>query len=737
MKKEYILVSKAKVKKVHRLNIEQFKALLNDLVRNQFIDDYRLESDPETKRLMKLEMHATLPHALDFTDSIRHDESAVPCNIFYTDYDFSDNPHMGDPREYYLKYIAPILDELHAFDVHITVSKKGLHIGAYLPENATIEQAQEWQGKMIGLKPDSKCTNLSRLFIMPKAEDYLHMDLKAMFGEQEVEPYTIDLSEIKELPTETSTIHVSSDVEKLMKNGIPAMDIVATTLAKIVKHPLPLVEGERNDAFLKAGEQLWHLFKDESLLVKLFEPFGLSEAERKQVCKNAAKYASSRNNGTLPLALRKTIQELREEAGLTTTANYLPCRPMPENKNLAPLIREIIAVMPPEWREAAGILMLPILGVLATHIRAKYLDDKLHSTTLWAHVISEQAGGKSTLIGYLSDKLMVTIRQRDELGRQQEREYAEALRKAKNSDKQPEDPRPVIREVPFVISVAALLKRLDQANGDHVISITHEVDTMNKTNSAGAWSQKTDLYRNSFENELCGQDFLSDNSYSGMVKIMLNGLGGGTYKSSVNFYGKHVEDGLVGRVAFVVLPPNEGGKMPIIRQLTSKQEAVIQAGILALESAEGEVCLPRTLKALEKWLDEKYQLSVETMSTSIDIFRKRAASMGYRAAVISYILFGYKEKQAVIDYALWVTDVVLKYQVALWGNQLENSEQVIAATSVPNLYKELPEEFTREELVNLRIINGQGSNVRTILSRWRKEGKIIDIETNLFRKTQA
>jgi hypothetical protein len=263
------------------------------------------------------------------------------------------------------------------------------------------------------------------------------------------------------------------------------------------------------------------------------------------------------------------------------------------------------------------------------------------------------------------------------------------------------------------------------------------VDTINKTNSSGTWSQKTDLYRNAYDNEIYGQDYLSENSFSGMFKVIYNGLSGGTPNSSENFYGKHVEDGLAGRVAFVVLPPNFGGKMPIIRQLTSKQEAIIQAGILALESAEGEVCLPRTLKALEKWLDEKYQLSVETMSTSIDIFRKRAASMGYRAAVISYIQFGYKEKQAVIDYALWVADVVLKYQVALWGNRLENSEQIIAATSVPNLYKELPEEFTREELVNLRIINGQGSNVRTILSRWRKEGKIIDLETNLFRKTQA
>ena len=58
MKKEYILVSKAKVKKIYRLNIEKFKSLLNDAVRNQLIDSYRLETDPEKKEALKQEIEA-------------------------------------------------------------------------------------------------------------------------------------------------------------------------------------------------------------------------------------------------------------------------------------------------------------------------------------------------------------------------------------------------------------------------------------------------------------------------------------------------------------------------------------------------------------------------------------------------------------------------------------------------------------------------------------------------------
>lgn len=676
-------------------------------------------------------MWAVIPHAQDFTDDIRHDESAVASDIFYSDYDPADNPHMGDPRVYYLKYIAPILGELHAFDVHVTVSDKGLHIGARLPMGLTIVEAQEWQGKMIGLKPDKKCTNLSRLFIMPKAEDYLYLDLQALYGERESEPYTVDFTELTDNEQE-ATDTVNEEVANLMYNGINAQEIVDATLVKVVRHPLPLVEGERNDAFLKAGKELMPLVKDVYTLAKLFQPHGLSEAERIQVCKNAAKYASKRSD-TLSFTLRKTIQELREEAGLVTTAQLLPCRPMPQS--LPPMIKEIVAVMPIALKASAVILMLSILGFFSTKVRARYLDGNLHSTTFWTHVVGTQAGGKSTLIKWLKEKLMADVKKRDDLARQQENEYAEAVRKAKNSDKQPEDPKPVVREVPFVISNAALLKRLAQAQGQHIISICDEMDTVLKTNNAGAWSSKTDIYRNAFENQIYGQDYLSENSYSGMYPVIYNGLSGGTEGSTERFLEKHVEDGLAGRVAITSVGEEEGGKMPIIKKLTSKQEAAIQQGITVLEAAEGEICLPRTLKAMEKWLDEKYQLFVETTSNAVDVFRKRAAVMGFRAAVVAYILFDYKEKQAVIDYALYIADYVLQQQVARWGDRLEIGEHTTVITSVINNYQALPEVFSREEFVNLRILNGQPTNIRSILSRWRKEGKIVDIDKNHFRKT--
>ena len=165
------------------------------------------------------------------------------------------------------------------------------------------------------------------------------------------------------------------------------------------------------------------------------------------------------------------------------------------------------------------------------------------------------------------------------------------------------------------------------------------------------------------------------------------------------------------------------------------EKAAIEHGIDLLEQSEGEIRLPKLLKAMDGWLEEKAKLALETQSKAIDTFRRRSANIGFRAGGIAFKLCGEKETSVVIDFALWVTDFVLQQQVAMWGQALETDEESNVNHHVVNLYRDLPEEFTREELVNLRTINGQGKNVRMIIKRWKDNGMILEMEQNRYVKT--
>ena len=89
----------------------------------------------------------------------------------------------------------------------------------------------------------------------------------------------------------------------------------------------------------------------------------------------------------------------------------------------------------------------------------------------------------------------------------------------------------------------------------------------------------------------------------------------------------------------------------------------------------------------------------------------------------------------VTEFALWVADYVLQQQVSLWGSYLESQEEMKSTTPVLNLYQELPDEFTREELRELRFMNGMSDNERMNLSRWKKANMIVEIRKGLYAKT--
>jgi hypothetical protein len=68
------------------------------------------------------------------------------------------------------------------------------------------------------------------------------------------------------------------------------------------------------------------------------------------------------------------------------------------------------------------------------------------------------------------------------------------------------------------------------------------------TNRSGAWSKKMEIYKNAFDNELYGQDYRSEDSYSTIVPVAYNYLFAGTYEAVMDFYDNHaVKSGLASR----------------------------------------------------------------------------------------------------------------------------------------------------------------------------------------------
>lgn len=731
MEKRKIIIGWATTNETQAHDLESFNRVLDDPERNEGVLLARNEKDPEKKKWLKTRQPGVMWNVDGCIDNIRSSQNAIPSPFYYTDVDKKDNPHMGDPRDYFFKNIWPHREVLRLVWAQISTSQ-GLHTACQRPQNATIAQAQKWQSSITGLNHDPACHNEDRVTFLGRADEVLHFDKEALFGMKELEPYTIDIPSEDALDGKKGedtviTQEMIEEVRNSEKYGVKSGDIFDGVVGTEM-----IPEGHRNTVvFAKAHKLMAAGFTQKELVILFSSVTNLSQAELNQACRWQPNYVPA--NGKLPNDLRRIVRQLREEKGLVTGEGLLPCRPLP--RKLPPLFAVLAAIAPASLRIPLLILSLPILGAIATRVRFTYLDGVIHTLAFIAHVVGQFAGGKSTIIRWLTEHLLTAIREHDAVGRQAEREYVEAMKKCKADDRKPDDPKPVIREVPITISIAALLKRFDQSQGQHLISVCDEVDTLRNTNRAGAWSDKTVIYRQAFDTGEVGQDFLSENSYSGIFTAAYNMVTGGTEESTRNFYGPHVMDGLVSRVAFTRIESDSfAEEMPRLKPLSVKQKVAIEEGIHTLEAAEGEVRTPRIDKAIEGWLAEKRTLAMETMSFAINAMYKRAAVMGKRSGVIAYILCGYRETNVVVDFALWVADYILQQQVAMWGGHFENEDNGGSTTPVANLFQELPDEFTKEELVNLRSINGQGTNVRMILKRWRDRGMICETDKNRYAK---
>ena len=708
---------------------EVFNQMINNPVVVHNCEMYQQTHDDKFKRrLPGICFHAW------FTDGKRHEESAVPSGLFIFDIDKMAEVLGIAPITFYKERIEARIDELGILVAHITPSADGLRLVAFLRPGMDIAESQAWMGKKLNVAYDGCVKDLSRLSFLVPESHFLYLDRKSLFSFTENLPATIikeeeTEEEIEELEAEEVSNEMTLFTDEEYK-GVPIRRIVELLITRTGGEP---VEGERNNRIFSTASYLRFIcdFNAERLC-SLIPHYGLSDKEVLKICQSA----SSRPRGNkMPDVLQHVIRDCMAEMGIMESQTPLVvCREQP--KKLPPLIQQFVKTAPDAFKAPTVMALLPLMGTLATKVRFSYLDGCLHSPSFMTCVIGTQASGKS-FIRRPEQILLEHIRQQDELEREKERAYQEQLRKSKNARQQPEEPKVCIRKIPVSISIAKLLKRLENAQGKHLISICEEIDTLNKTNRAGAWSEKTDLMRNAFDNTEYGQDYMSSNSYSTTLNVYYNLLFCGTPGSVNKFFLPHLTDGLVSRTIFTSLPDNFGGDMPVFKAFSDKDMAVIADGITRLENAEGTIQLPKLTKAIMQWLDEKRLLALETQSIAMDTFRKRCAVIGFRAGALAYLLNESVENRCVIDFACWIADYVLQQQVLGFGSAIEKEEssfQESKSGPVLQLFSMLPTQFTRHQLEELRASNGQSSNIRMIIHRWKKNGMIEEVAQNTFAK---
>ncbi|MBE6249852.1 MAG: DUF3987 domain-containing protein [Prevotella sp.] len=682
------------------------------------------------------------PHCAEFANNHRAIADAVrPLNRLMLDFD--EKGHTGDilsklemRNEKGEMVVAPEVSGMKILLVEESV-RRGTHVLVELPEGMTAEQAQELMKEATGFTPDAAVKDVSRCIYMVTEEHTKYVSDKLFSIDHS--PLTIEHSSVPVNEAanngQCSMFNVQWPSEF---KGIPYTSIIAEWWHRNGGEP---AEGERNVKLHKLAVNLRAICDNKKdVLMQVMPRFGLSDVELRSVvdsaCKEPPKGISKMMQGIVDaLEMGISSDEIEDaEAVQAETGVKVNVRTLPIG------LKESLTGVPVSMHMPVLCGVMPIAAAYADQVQIEYCDGNLQHLGLMSIIRGEQASNKSVV----KNAIDVWKRQFDEedaLARKREEEWKERKKGRKANEKAPEDPKVLIRMVPVTVSCSTLLKRFKNANGHCIYSFGEELDTLRKTNGAGSWSSKYDIYRLSFDQGEWGQDYNSDQAESGVVKVAYNwtmlGTNGAMRKC---FKSDNIENGLSSRILVAEMPDSSFSKMPKFGRRSAEDEARIQQAVTRLRAFSGLIDTPRLRKAIEEWVEQKRVEAAKDIDRVKDTYRKRAAVIGFRCGVIFHLLSdAKKESKACLDFALMMAEYCLSQQMKAFGEALRN-EYVSAQDECQryganhSVFDQLAPTFSRDDLRVLKSGTTE-SGLRNIVMRWKRDGWIVPIDKHHWSKT--
>ena len=607
-------------------------------------DKWWPEPDPEKRKELHDKLQQLKRSLLEIyvfqgtaDDEHRQQSSIVLNGQYSTDFDGIDDPEallhewqdlwpVIDPEKHPLSRMAEALGLTY---IGLSVSGHGFRMVGKCQLELDLWGNQQWlaQQLMLPVTPDRQCKDSSRAsyavphdyikFLSPELFTYNNKEYDEKWGPV----YRKEGSSRKSSPkpsqaTEVPQVAATASVEesKKMYLGIPLSEYI-DMYWQLFYHGHTPSEGARDSLTFELACHIRHICGFDRNVMDAVIPCYDGFPEREKLAKIDSALREERKQ--MPLRMRQVLEAVsRKYQGNPELGRAVDT--YAEENNIAVYERLKPAIpfgikdsLENQQRQLAMSLIVPhfpIIGALATHVRLDIHNEGFKHLNLQVYLVGKSASNKQqvTEIWTLWTPL---LKAHDVEMRRLEAEQEALMKRKKNAKELPEEKVFPQRLQASVTSITQILKRLENADGEHLLSYTEESDVMAKR-LGPAWSDMSTLLRAAYDNSAYSQDFRSESSVRVWLdKVLWNIILCGTEDALYRMY-RNYTDGSLTRVLIGSTPDNTFAPLVIRKSRSEKSRQNIRALIELLPLMQGDLVLPKLEQRCQQWLE---RIRLETM----------------------------------------------------------------------------------------------------------------------------
>ena len=725
---------------------------------------------------LKSELPFFCPHYGMFKNNVRRQENAMPESfLFQTIIDVDD-------KEYVEKAIEKAR-ELNCSSgiwngslLHLCYSaRKKLHIGIRMPVGMTIEETQKAYCEALGVPYDESCITPERMIFLTDKDSEIYRSKMwcAVLPESEIQArrkafldrgLTVDGRGDAKVNSLQFTVngnsndnvqnnrlsgnHGSGELGEASEKNLIAFDLFVQS-AGLEGMAIDTVGSRHSSllAIMSAGAS--RVMSEEELMkvVRTKMPSYYQEDDCHQLIHDFyAKYADSskpmsrdviRVNALAEQKANEVKSEERRVKNSNADGNYTvqssnlqvqssdedyPEPPaMPEK--LPKLVELLISRTPEVYKPAVAHAIFPPLATHLWQTSFRYIDNVVHEATLSTCLLAGTGAGKSSVdkpIRYI----MEDIRKRDAENLKREKEWKEEVtRKGANKDKRKRPDNLVIQEIDADMTSPAFVMRTAEAQGRFLYTSLNELDQFDALRGSG--NQQFRIMCLAFDPfNLFGQQRVGVQSVTERVTIRFNWNASTTIQKGQRYFSKVLTDGPISRINFCTIPEREiGDEMPVYGDYDDAYREALKPYIENLNNARGLIDCPEAFQLALKLKDENAEFSRLSQDRVYENLSFRANVIAYLKACVLYVANGCKWEPEIDEFIRWSERYDLYCKMRFFGDAIKRANDTGEKSSKrgpSNMLMQLPDEFTYQQVIDLRVANGMSQKgTSKMLGNWK------------------